>query len=97
MEPYGVSIFWVVPASVASSKTILSNTWAAREHPFNQGFICTKGAMNREYIYRKDRIRTPLRRVGKRGEGKFEPVTWEEAYQEIAKTLSSLIESHIFR
>ena len=58
------------------------------EHPYNQGHICTKGAMNRAYIYRKDRIRTPLRRVGKRGEGKFEPITWEEAYAEIAEKLN---------
>ncbi len=59
-----------------------------KEHPFNQGYICTKGAMNKEYIYRKDRIRTPLRRVGKRGEGKFEPITWEQAYKEIADRLN---------
>lgn len=58
------------------------------EHPYNQGHICTKGAMNRAYIYRKNRIRTPLRRVGKRGEGKFEPITWEEAYAEIAEKLN---------
>lgn len=61
-----------------------------KEHPYNQGMICTKGAMNREYIYRKDRIKTPLRRVGKRGEGKFEPITWEEAYEEIAKNLNKI-------
>lgn len=34
-----------------------------KEHPFNKGCICTKGAMNRDYIYRKDRIQTPLRQV----------------------------------
>lgn len=39
----------------------------------------------------------PTAQGRKAGEGKFEPVTWEKAYQEIAKTLSSLIESHIFR
>ena len=59
-----------------------------KEHPYNHGLICTKGAMNKSYIYRKDRIRTPLRRVGKRGEGKFEAISWEEAYQEIAEKLN---------
>ena len=59
-----------------------------KEHPFNRGCICTKGSMNKAYVYRKDRIRTPLRRVGKRGEGKFEPITWEEAYSEIARNLN---------
>ena len=38
-------------------------------HPMNNGLLCTKGLSNREYIYRKDRILTPLKRVGGRGEG----------------------------
>ena len=57
-------------------------------HPSNDGRLCTKGMANREYIYREDRIKTPLRRVGKRGEGRFEPISWEEAYAEIAKGLN---------
>ena len=58
-------------------------------HPFNEGKLCPKGAANRQYIYRKDRIHTPLRRVGQRGEGKFEPISWDEAYREIAQRLLS--------
>lgn len=58
-------------------------------HPKNDGRLCTKGMANREYIYREDRIKTPLRRVGKRGEGKFEPISWEEAYAEIAEKLNA--------
>lgn len=57
------------------------------EHPYNKGCICAKGAANRNYIYRSDRIKTPLRRTGRRGEGKFEPITWEEAYREISRNL----------
>ena len=38
------------------------------DHPVNRGYLCTKGVNNRQYLYRKDRILTPLRRVGKRGE-----------------------------
>ena len=49
-------------------------------HPTNHGLLCPKGQSNRQYVYRKDRIMTPLRRVGARGEGKFEPITWDEAY-----------------
>ncbi|WP_276852197.1 molybdopterin-containing oxidoreductase family protein [Enterocloster lavalensis] len=56
-------------------------------HPMNDGLLCTKGLSNREYIYRKDRILTPLKRVGSRGEGKFQEITWEEAYREIADRL----------
>lgn len=63
-------------------------------HPSSDGRLCTKGMANREYIYREDRIKTPLKRVGKRGEGKFEPISWEEAYAEIAKGLNSCKEKY---
>lgn len=58
-------------------------------HPSNDGRLCTKGLANREYIYREDRILTPLKRTGKRGEGSFVPITWEEAYGEIADRLGA--------
>ena len=48
----------------------------AKNHPFNKGKLCTKGQGNRQYLYREDRILTPLKRVGERGEGKFEPISW---------------------
>lgn len=59
-------------------------------HPTNHGLLCPKGQANRQYIYRKDRVLTPLRRVGERGEGKFEPISWEEAYEEIVKRLGGI-------
>lgn len=58
-------------------------------HPSNDGRLCSKGLSNRQYIYREDRVLTPLRRVGRRGEGKFEPIGWEEAYAEIAEKLNA--------
>ena len=64
------------------------------EHPYNHGKICTKGASLRNYIYRQDRIKTPLRRVGERGEGKFEPISWDEAYQIIAEKLNAVKEQY---
>lgn len=57
-------------------------------HPMNGGVLCTKGANNRAYIYRKDRIKTPLKRIGVRSEGKFEPISWDDAYDIIAQNLS---------
>ena len=56
-------------------------------HPFNEGKLCPKGSANRQYIYRPDRIRTPLRRVGPRGSGTFEPISWDEALEEITRKL----------
>jgi len=63
-------------------------------HPSNDGRLCTKGMANREYVYREDRILHPLKRVGKRGEGKFEPITWEEAYGAIAEKLNACKEKY---
>ncbi|MDR1204745.1 MAG: molybdopterin-dependent oxidoreductase [Peptococcaceae bacterium] len=48
------------------------------------GYLCAKGAAGRGYVYREDRLKTPLRRVGARGGNAFEPITWDEAYAEIA-------------
>ena len=48
--------------------------------PGSNGKLCTKGAANRQYVYRKDRIRTPMKRTGERGSDEFVPISWEEAY-----------------
>ena len=58
------------------------------EHPQSKGRMCVKGLSGRQFAYREDRILTPLKRVGERGEGKFEPITWEQAYDEIASRLN---------
>ncbi|SFP63889.1 Anaerobic selenocysteine-containing dehydrogenase [Oscillibacter sp. PC13] len=64
------------------------------DHPLNRGKLCTKGSSLRNYVYREDRIKTPLKRVGERGEGKFEPITWDEAYQIIAENLNKVKEQY---
>ncbi|QGP91502.1 Acetylene hydratase [Neomoorella glycerini] len=58
-----------------------------RENPHNAGTLCAKGAATRQYVYHKDRLRTPLKRNGPRGEGKFIPVSWDEALDYIAGQL----------
>ena len=51
----------------------------SEEHPFNRGALCAKGAAHRQYLYHPNRIKTPLKRVGPRGSGNFEPIGWDEA------------------
>jgi anaerobic selenocysteine-containing dehydrogenase len=53
-------------------------------HPFTQGVICGKVHDYAERLYAPTRVHTPLRRVGAKGEGRFEPVSWEAALEEIA-------------
>ena len=53
-------------------------------HPFTRGVICGKVHDYAERVYGPSRVLTPLRRVGPKGEGRFEPIGWDEAVDEIA-------------
>jgi len=64
----------------------------SKENPYSKGTLCSKGASTRQYVYSDDRIQTPLKRVGPRGEGKFEPITWDEALDTIASQLKQIKE-----
>ena len=50
-------------------------------HPV--GVVCIRGIHSKEIIYSKDRLKYPLLRVGDKGEGKFERITWDEALDRI--------------
>src|SRR5438128_42371 len=64
-----------------------------REHPFTQGFLCTKVAKYLERTYHEGRLLYPQIRVGPKGEGKFRRATWDEAHSLIASRLRSIIDS----
>ena len=50
-----------------------------RDHPVNKGVLCAKGASGIMQINAPSRLRAPLRRVGPRGSGAFEAISWDEA------------------
>jgi anaerobic selenocysteine-containing dehydrogenase len=60
------------------------------DHPTTAGVLCTKVSRYVERTYHPDRLLTPMRRVGKKGEGKFEPISWEQALEEIAARLKPI-------
>ena len=60
------------------------------EHPMNRGFTCIKGRAQPQVVYHPDRVIYPLRRVGERGGGKWEKVSWNTALEEIAEKLTAL-------
>jgi anaerobic selenocysteine-containing dehydrogenase len=62
-------------------------------HPVNQGTLCPKGQAAPELLYNPDRIRTPLRRVGARGEGRWEAINWETALSLVANRLYQVRDS----
>ena len=62
-------------------------------HPFTQGFLCAKVNRYLERTYHADRLLKPLRRVGRKGEGRFEPISWDDALREIAERLGEIASS----
>jgi anaerobic selenocysteine-containing dehydrogenase len=60
------------------------------DHPTTAGVLCTKVARYTERTYHPDRLLHPLRRVGKKGEGKFERISWDEALATIAAKLQPI-------
>lgn len=60
------------------------------DHPVTQGFLCTKVNRYVERTYHRDRLMYPMRRVGPKGTGQFERITWDEALTEIASRLNDI-------
>lgn len=55
-----------------------------REHPFTQGFLCHKVSRYLDRVYHRERLTVPLKRTGPKGLGRFAPISWEAALDEIA-------------
>lgn len=62
------------------------------DHPFTRGGLCVKVNPYLEWASSPDRLLHPLRRVGPKGEGRFEPITWDEALAEIAERFHGVID-----
>ena len=59
-------------------------------NPVTEGYICAKVRRFADHVYGQERLLTPARRVGRKGEGRFEPVTWDQALGFVAEKLSSV-------
>ncbi len=59
-------------------------------HPINKGGLCMLGLSGLQFLYGPSRVRCPMKRVGKRGEGKWEKISWEDAIALVAQTLDGL-------
>ncbi len=60
------------------------------DHPTTAGVLCTKVSKYTERTYHKDRLLHPMKRVGRKGEGRFERISWEEALDTIANRLKGI-------
>ncbi|HEX2418414.1 MAG TPA: molybdopterin-dependent oxidoreductase [Micromonosporaceae bacterium] len=61
------------------------------EHPFTRGSLCVKVNQYLDHTAAPDRLLHPLRRVGRKGQGSFERISWDDALSEIAKRLTGII------
>lgn len=63
-------------------------------HPVTQGAICNKVRNMPERLYDPTRLQYPMKRVGPKGSGQFERISWQEAIETISEKWKSLIQEH---
>lgn len=63
-------------------------------HPVNRGGICPMAEAGVESLFNPDRLKGPLQRISKRGEGKWESISWDDALQVVVTRLQSLREKN---
>ncbi len=60
------------------------------DHPFTRGFICKKAGFFPEHVYNEERILTPLKRIGPKGTGRFEPISWNDALDLVTSKIKEI-------
>jgi anaerobic selenocysteine-containing dehydrogenase len=63
------------------------------DHRFTQGFLCAKVNRYLERVYSPERVLHPMRRTGRKGEGRFERISWDEALDRVAGRLREIAAS----
>jgi anaerobic selenocysteine-containing dehydrogenase len=59
-------------------------------HPVNDGSICILGLSGLQMLYGPTRIKSPMKRVGERGEDKWQPISWDDAMAMLTEKLTSI-------
>jgi len=81
---------WVVSVQDGQAVTMRGNP----DHPYTRGALCVKVNRYLEQTGAADRILHPMRRVGPKGSGRFERISWEEALEEISRRLRGIVEEY---
>ena len=64
------------------------------ESPPNQGGLCRIGLASLEYLHHPNRLKHPQKRIGQRGEGKWQQISWDEAFSLAAEVLNRVKREH---
>ena len=62
-----------------------------KDHPFTRGSLCSKVKRYDQRVYSDERIMFPMRRIGAKGEGQFQQISWDEALDEISTKFNESI------
>jgi anaerobic selenocysteine-containing dehydrogenase len=67
------------------------NFYGDPDHPVTAGWLCAKVRPYLNHVYHPDRLRHPLRRIGPKGSGRWQPITWDEAIGEIGRRWREIV------
>jgi anaerobic selenocysteine-containing dehydrogenase len=82
---------WLVEVAGDDDRAVPVRLRGNPAHPYSQGELCPKVNRFLDRVASPERITTPLRRVGAKGEGRFEPVSWADALAEIGTRFADII------
>lgn len=78
--------------SVADGRIVALD--GAPDHPVTRGYICGKVRRFADHVYGPERLLAPARRIGPKGEGRFETITWDEALETIERQIRRTLDRH---
>ncbi len=64
------------------------------DHPMNKGRLCSRCLAMTQYTYHPNRLKQPMKRVGERGEDKWEKISWDEAFDLVEEKFGDIREEH---
>lgn len=70
------------------------NFYGDPDHPVTEGWLCAKVRPYPDHVYHPDRLHYPLRRVGPKGSGQWQPISWEAAIGEIGQHWREIIANY---